>query len=168
MAKKKRKSSGRSASQGRPNLVDMHVGNRIRMRRTILGMSQMALAEALGLSFQQVQKYELGANRVSSSRLFDLTRILQVPIKFFFEEMGSEVEAQSPARLHLQGALPEMIDLPGDPTAKRETLELVRAFRRIRDPVVRRRLFELTKALAGLAYRVPDDPGRSGNDAGAA
>ena len=71
-----RKSSGRMASKGFPNPIDVHVGSRIRLRRTLLGMSQERLAEAIGLTFQQVQKYERGANRVGSSRLYDLSRVL--------------------------------------------------------------------------------------------
>ena len=76
--RKPRKSSGRMASKGFPNPIDVHVGQRIRQRRTLLGMSQEKLAEAIGLTFQQVQKYERGANRVGSSRLFDLARVLEV------------------------------------------------------------------------------------------
>lgn len=75
MAKKVRKSSGRMASKGHPNPVDVHVGGRMRLRRTLLGLSQEAVAGQLGLTFQQVQKYERGTNRISSSRLFDLCRI---------------------------------------------------------------------------------------------
>src|SRR4051794_36261191 len=86
---RKRKSSGRMASKGFPNPIDVHVGNRIRLRRTLLGMSQERLAEQIGLTFQQVQKYERGTNRVSSSRLFDLSRVLDVPIRYFFEEMSA-------------------------------------------------------------------------------
>jgi transcriptional regulator with XRE-family HTH domain len=97
--RKPRKSSGRMASEGFPNPIDVHVGQRIRQRRTLLGMSQEKLAEAIGLTFQQVQKYERGGNRVSSSRLFDLTRILDVPISYFFEEMGAGVADKSPSRL---------------------------------------------------------------------
>ena len=78
--RKPRKSSGRMASKGFPNPIDVHVGRRIRQRRTLLGMSQEKLAEAIGLTFQQVQKYERGSNRVSSSRLFDLTHVLDVPM----------------------------------------------------------------------------------------
>src|SRR5213075_2885231 len=82
-----RKSSGRMASKGFPNPIDVHVGSRIRLRRTLLGMSQERLAEAIGLTFQQVQKYERGANRVGSSRLFDLSRVLDVTVSYFFEDM---------------------------------------------------------------------------------
>src|SRR5882672_3836956 len=94
-----RKSSGHMASQGFPNPIDVHVGQRIRQRRSLLGMSQEKVAQALGLTFQQVQKYERGTNRVGSSRLFDLTRILSVPISYFFEEMEASVAYKSPSRL---------------------------------------------------------------------
>src|SRR6201987_4799157 len=94
-----RKSSGRMASKGYPNPIDVHVGSRIRLRRTLLGLSQEKLGEAIGLTFQQVQKYERGANRVGSSRLFDLSRVLDVPIAYFFEDMEASVAAKSPSRL---------------------------------------------------------------------
>src|SRR5450759_1684870 len=73
--------------ESRPSPIDVHVGTRIRLRRTLLGMSQERLGEALGLTFQQVQKYERGVNRVGASRLFDLSRVLDVPISFFFDDM---------------------------------------------------------------------------------
>src|SRR5690348_7052572 len=94
-----RKSSGRMASKGFPNPIDVHVGSRIRLRRTLLGMSQERLAEAIGLTFQQVQKYERGANRVGSSRLFDLARVLDVPVSYFFEDMPNAVQEKSPSKL---------------------------------------------------------------------
>jgi transcriptional regulator with XRE-family HTH domain len=145
MTNKKRKSSGRMASKGFPNPIDVHVGNRLRMRRTLLGVSQMVLAEALGLTFQQVQKYERGANRVSSSRLFDLTRILDVPINYFFEDMAREVEAQSPGSL--KGTAPRIGNVLRDPAAKRETVELVRAYYGISDPAMRRSFKDLVKTI---------------------
>ncbi|QEX20048.1 MULTISPECIES: helix-turn-helix domain-containing protein [Hypericibacter] len=141
-----RKSSGRMASQGFPNPIDVHVGARIRQRRTLLGMSQEKLGEAIGLTFQQVQKYERGANRVGSSRLFDLARVLDVPVSYFFEDMSAGTASKSPSRLRgLAEPKPEPFE--PDPLAKRETLELVRAYYRIADPAVRKRVFELTKAL---------------------
>ena len=141
-----RKSSGRMASQGFPNPIDVHVGARIRQRRTLLGMSQEKLGEAIGLTFQQVQKYERGANRVGSSRLFDLARVLDVSVSYFFEDMSAGTASKSPSRLRgLAEPKPEPFE--PDPLAKRETLELVRAYYRIADPAVRKRVFELTKAL---------------------
>ncbi len=145
-----RKPSGRTASLGSPNPIDVHVGQRVRLRRTLLGMTQEKLGAALGLTFQQVQKYERGANRVGSSRLFDLSRVLEVPIAYFFDEMSSAVAARSPSRLY---GVAEARPLPfePDPMAKRETLELVRAYYRIGDRKLRKRVFQLTKSLAGPA-----------------
>jgi transcriptional regulator with XRE-family HTH domain len=131
---------------GIPNPVDVHVGSRVRLRRTLLGMSQEKLGEAIGLTFQQVQKYERGANRIGASRLFDLSRVLDVTVSFFFEDMPDSVAARSPALT--RGMAEERESFEPDPLAKRETLELVRAYYRISDPVVRKRLFEMTKALA--------------------
>jgi transcriptional regulator with XRE-family HTH domain len=145
---KKRKSSGRMASKGYPNPIDVHVGARIRLRRTLLGISQTALADAIGLTFQQVQKYEKGTNRVSSSRLVDMANALDVAIPYFFEDMSAGVGAQTPSALMKAGQRPTTIDNETDPFAKRETLEFVRAYYKIQDPAVRKRLAELTKAIA--------------------
>src|SRR5246500_5136053 len=146
--RKPRKSSGRMASKGFPNPIAVHVGQ----RRTLLGMSQEKLAEAIGLTFQQVQKYERGANRVGSSRLFDLSRVLDVPISYFFEDMEASVAAKSPSRLMgvSESKLQPYAAEP-DPLARRETLELVRAYYKIHEPRVRKRIFELTKALARVS-----------------
>jgi transcriptional regulator with XRE-family HTH domain len=132
---------------GKPNPIDVHVGARVRLRRTLLGMSQEKLGEAIGLTFQQVQKYERGANRIGASRLFDLSRVLDVPVSFFYDDMAPDISAASPARLLCGAALPAPSD-DNDPLAKRETLELVRAYYRITDHQVRKRVFELAKALA--------------------
>ena len=82
-----------SERESRPSPIDVHVGSRIRLRRTLLGMSQERLGESLGLTFQQVQKYERGVNRVGASRLFDLSRVLDVPISFFFDDMPDSLAA---------------------------------------------------------------------------
>jgi transcriptional regulator with XRE-family HTH domain len=137
----------------KPNPIDVHVGTRVRLRRTLLGMSQEKLAEAIGLTFQQVQKYERGANRVGASRLYDLSRVLDVPVSYFFEEMASGVVSAAEARL---GGMSEEAPSPtfeADPMMRRETLELVRAYYRITDPQIRRRLFDLTKAIANVTER---------------
>jgi transcriptional regulator with XRE-family HTH domain len=128
-----------------PNPVDVHVGRRLRLRRTLLGMSQEKLGEAIGLTFQQVQKYERGSNRIGASRLFDLSRVLDVPVGFFFDDMPEEVAARSPGQSRGQV---EPVNFEPSPMAKRETLELVRAYYKIRNSVVRKRLFEMVKALA--------------------
>lgn len=140
---------GRSPA-GKPNPIDVHVGARIRLRRTLLGMSQQKLGDAIGLTFQQVQKYERGTNRVGSSRMFELARVLDVPVSYFFEEMGSDVAARG--RQHAFGIASESpASASADPMTKRETLELVRAYYKITDAKVRKRLFEMTKALAAAA-----------------
>ena len=149
----------------KPNPIDVHVGKRLRLRRTLLGMSQERLGELLGLTFQQVQKYERGVNRIGSSRLFELGQILDVPVSFFFDDLPEAVTGSgggwaggyAAAGLAEERAAFDHEDeaLPLD---KRETLELVRAYYRIADPAVRKRLFELAKALANL----DDNPRKSG------
>jgi transcriptional regulator with XRE-family HTH domain len=134
-----RRRVGRPPTAGNPNPIDVHVGARVRLRRTLLGMSQERLGEALGLTFQQVQKYERGANRIGASRLYDLSRALQVPVGFFFDDLPDELpQGTAPV-----GSLPD-----DDPMQRRETIELVRAFYRIQDPTARRRLYELTRSIA--------------------
>ena len=139
---------GRRGRRSGPHPVDIHVGSRVRMRRTLLGMSQEKLGDALGLTFQQVQKYERGANRVGASRLFEISRVLDVPVSFFFEEMPAETASMSTSAPGKTGAAEDAEEFERDPLAKRETLELVRAYYRIADPRVRKRVFELTKAVA--------------------
>lgn len=126
-----------------PDPIDVHVGSRVRMRRTLLGMSQEKLGNALGLTFQQIQKYERGANRIGSSRLFKLSRILDVPVAFFFEDMADEKGRRTTG---LSDSSPATFE--ADQLSKRETLELVRAYYRITDPKIRKKTFELVKAIA--------------------
>ncbi|HSV29060.1 MAG TPA: helix-turn-helix transcriptional regulator [Candidatus Omnitrophota bacterium] len=133
-------------ADGRPGPIDAHVGARVRLRRTLLGVTQEKLGEMLGLTFQQVQKYERGANRVGASRLFDLSRALDVPIAFFFDDMPDAVSAASPSAV-TSGAAPAVAETGLDPMARRESLELVRAYYRITDPAVRRRVLDLARAL---------------------
>jgi transcriptional regulator with XRE-family HTH domain len=125
----------------------------MRLRRTLLGMSQEKLGEAIGLTFQQVQKYERGANRIGASRLFDLSRVLDVPVSYFFDDMADQVQAQSPVNIikGSSGLSDEPATFEADPMTKRETLELVRAYYNITDPQVRKRVYELAKALAAVA-----------------
>jgi len=140
-----------------PNPIDVHVGKRLRLRRTLLGMSQERLGELLGLTFQQVQKYERGVNRIGSSRLFELGQILDVPISFFFDDLPEAVTGAGGAAsgYATPGLAEERVAFDHEdnslPLDKRETLELVRAYYRIGDPAVRKRLFELAKALANVA-----------------
>ncbi|MCG8508423.1 MAG: helix-turn-helix domain-containing protein [Rhodospirillales bacterium] len=133
---------------GVPNPIDVHVGGRVRLRRTLLGMSQEKLGEAVNLTFQQIQKYERGANRIGASRMFELSQVLDVPVSFFFDDMPEEFKSSEGVR---ERALRdyEQASYEPDPLARRETLELVRAYYKIDDPKVRKRLFELTKSLSG-------------------
>ncbi len=147
MPRGRRRAAQDDGSFGKPNPIDVHVGSRVRLRRTLLGMSQEKLGEAIGLTFQQVQKYERGANRIGSSRLFDLARVLDVPVSYFFEDMSPDTAARTPSRIKGLGEARTQPIAP-DPMVKRETLELVRAYYRIGDPSIRKRLFELTKSLA--------------------
>ncbi len=110
----------------------------------MLGMSQEKLGDSLGLTFQQVQKYERGTNRIGASRLFDLCKVLDVPVGFFFDDMGGE-------GARAVGFSEERSGIQGDPMARRETLQLVRAYYRITDPRVRRKVFDLAKTLARAA-----------------
>ncbi|HEY1542081.1 MAG TPA: helix-turn-helix domain-containing protein [Xanthobacteraceae bacterium] len=127
-----------------PNPIDKHVGSRVRMRRMMLSMSQEKLGNALGLTFQQVQKYEKGANRIGASRLQQISTILQVPVAFFFEGApdlpGSRAhgldEAPSPAYV-------------SDFLATSEGLALTKAFMRIADAKLRRRIVDLVEQIAG-------------------
>ena len=134
---------------GEPNPIDIHVGHRLRLRRTLLGLSQDRLGAAIGLTFQQVQKYERGANRIGASRLFELSRVLDVPIGFFFAALAPGTATR--AREHAMGFAEGAAAAPAyeaSPMARRETLELVRAYYRVSDPKLRKHLLEMTKALA--------------------
>ena len=137
--------------ESRPSPIDTHVGGRIRLRRTLMGMSQERLGEALGLTFQQVQKYERGVNRVGASRLFDLSRVLDVPISFFFDDMPEALAGMhgTTQTTRAAGGFAERQDAFGTDEAlnRRETLELVRAYYRITDPAVRKRVFDLIKSM---------------------
>ena len=144
--------ASKNEREHRASPIDAHVGARVRLRRTLLGMSQEKLGDALGLTFQQVQKYERGVNRIGASRLFDLARVLDVPIGFFFDdlppEMGGNVAVRS--RPALYGFAEAQDGLEDENMNKRETLELVRAYYRITDPAVRKRVFDLIKSLAPI------------------
>jgi transcriptional regulator with XRE-family HTH domain len=127
----------------KPNPIDVHVGSRVRLRRTMLGMSQEKLGEHLGITFQQIQKYEKGANRVGASRLQQIARVLNTPVSFFFEDApGSGGSAP-------QGfAEGDNTNYVVDFLSSTEGLQLNRAFVKIKDPKVRRKIVEMVRALA--------------------
>ncbi|SLN73018.1 transcriptional repressor DicA [Oceanibacterium hippocampi] len=121
--------------------IDIHVGSRVRLRRNLKGMSQEKLGLAIGLTFQQIQKYERGANRIGSSRLFQLAQVLDVPPSFFFDDMPAEVAATAPSPVAVSHEQAE--DQASD---DEETRSLVETYYRIKSPLVRKRVFELVKA----------------------
>ena len=132
---------------GVANPVDVHVGSRVRQRRTLLGLSQERLGDAVGLTFQQIQKYEKGANRIGASRLYQFSEILDVEVSYFFEDMPREIKSRRGA-YETGFSDQEQESLTKDPMTRRETLELVRYYYLITDPAIRRNVFELAKTLA--------------------
>lgn len=134
------------ANPRKSNPIDVHVGSRVRLRRMLLGMSQEKLGESLGLTFQQVQKYEKGANRIGASRLFELARILGVNVQYFFEDVSDHGEAAT-------AGAPGFSEPVGDDNLieflnSREGIELNRAFLKIQEPKTRRAILELVRSLA--------------------
>ena len=128
------------------NPMDVHVGTRVRLRRMLLGMSQEKLGEHLGLTFQQVQKYEKGVNRIGASRLYDMGKVLGVPVQFFYDE--------APSGVHTGAFAAGFAEKPGESyvvefLGSREGLELNKAFARITDPKTRRSIVDLVKSIAG-------------------
>lgn len=130
----------------RANSIDVHVGGRVRLRRMVLGMSQEKLGEQLGLTFQQVQKYEKGVNRIGAGRLFDLSHVLGVPIQYFYEDAPAYQNAENANHggFAERSAEHDIVDF----LATREGLELNKAFVRIEDPKTRRAIVDLVRSLA--------------------
>jgi transcriptional regulator with XRE-family HTH domain len=135
------------ANKKQPNPIDIHVGSRVRLRRMMLGMSQEKLGESLGITFQQIQKYEKGTNRIGASRLQHIARVLTVPVSFFFEDApstpGMETEPQAGM------AEPKSTHYVVDFLSSAEGLQLNKAFIRIQDSKLRRKIIDLVRALAG-------------------
>lgn len=129
-----------------PNPIDVHVGSRVRMRRMELGMSQERLGKLLGLTFQQIQKYEKGANRIGASRLYSIAQFLETPVQFFFDDLPAEARADLPGGESQTGAPPDI--RIADFVSTAEGLELNRSFQRITDHATRRHLAELVRSVA--------------------
>lgn len=134
-------------SDGSPNKIDAHVGKRLRLRRAMLGFSQEQLGAVAGLSFQQIQKYERGTNRISASRLWDFSQILRVPISFFYAEMTDDVAAGSPRMLGGAERETSFSQRRDDPMLREETLLLINALERITDENVRASFVQMIKVL---------------------
>ncbi|MEX0853728.1 MAG: helix-turn-helix transcriptional regulator [Bauldia sp.] len=131
------------ASKKQPNPIDIHVGSRVRLRRMMLGMSQEKLGEHLGITFQQIQKYEKGTNRIGASRLQHIARVLSMPISFFFEDAPG-APAPTPGM-----AEPPTTNYVVDFLSSSEGIQLNKAFVRIKDAKLRRRVIDLVRAIAG-------------------
>jgi transcriptional regulator with XRE-family HTH domain len=141
-----------------PNPIDRHVGSRVRMRRVMLGLSQEKLGEALGLTFQQVQKYEKGTNRIGASRLQQISRTLDVPPAFFFEGAPSFEAIANSESGYMRVAEDSNAPYVADFLATAEGLHLNLAFARIHDPKIRKRIVDLVASLAG------EEPGQDARD----
>ena len=150
-------------AEGEPNPIDVHVGNRIKWRRKVLKLSQQQMADMLGLTFQQVQKYEKGMNRVGASRLWDISRILGVSMDFFFADMDPMIKTQSPMMLISENTKnieylkesEENIDF--DPMKRKETMELVSAYYKITNRTLAKQLFNLILSLSKTNTYTPDE-----------
>jgi len=153
MTEKAKKSSRGRTPTGQPNPIDVHVGNRVRLRRTLLGMSQEKLGSLLGLTFQQVQKYERGTNRVGASRLWDIANVLNVPISFFYEDMSKDTESLSPRMFSIPQEKMEVLaeekeEFSIDPMKRQETIELVKAYYKINNRTAAKNLFDLIVSMS--------------------
>ena len=138
-------------ARARAKAIDRHIGDRIRIRRIQRGISQEQLAVALGLTFQQVQKYERGINRVAGARLFDLGFELDVPVGFFFDDMPEKLAHRpdrAPARLSGSGFAETQEPFASDVTLQRDTLELMRAFNQLASGAQRKAIIDLVRSLA--------------------
>ncbi len=129
-----------------PHPVDVYVGRRLRLKRTILGMSQEAVGKQIGVTFQQIQKYERGINRMGASRLYDFARALGVQIAYFFEGYGDYALDEGGNALGMSE--PEAAKFENEKINNRETLEVMRAYYRIKNPALRKRVVDLIKAMA--------------------
>ncbi len=141
-----RRRAKKQPSRKGPNPIDVHVGARVRLRRNLLGLTLQTLAKAVGVTYQQLQKYERGVNRVGASRLFNLGRALDVPISFFFEDLSPAAAGGGRRRARGLSEAPAAV-LEPDLLSKPETVELIRSYYRVTDPGLRKRVLDLLKIL---------------------
>ena len=140
-ARVRRRTKKQTSREG-PHPIDIHVGSRVYLRRNLLGLSQGTLGKDIGVSFQQVQKYERGVNRIGASRLFNLSRALNVPVSYFFEDMPSDAASARRVKVFSERTVGE---LDHGPLSKREAVELIRAYCGVTDLRLRKRLLGLMK-----------------------
>ncbi len=147
-----RRSVKKQPSRRGPNPIDIHVGARVRLRRNLLGLTLQTLAKAVGVTYQQLQKYERGVNRVGASRLFNLSRVLDVPISFFFEDLSPAAAGAGRKRRAKGFSEAPAAAIDFDVLSNRETINLIRAYYRVTDPQLRKRVLDLLEA-AGTPSR---------------
>ena len=146
-ASAEKQKSDKQNKKGRASSIDEYVGAQLRQRRTLMGLSQEKLAEAVGITFQQIQKYENGANRVSAGRLFEFSKILNIPISYFFDNILDEKSSQSPfygmAEESQAGFEPQE-----DLIRKKETIDLIRTYYSVKNEDQRKDLLKMVKTMA--------------------
>jgi len=142
-----RRSVKKQPSRRGPNPIDIHVGARVRLRRHLLGLTLQTLAKAVGVTYQQLQKYERGVNRIGASRLFNLSQVLDVPVSFFFEDLSPAAAGAGRKRRARGFSEAPAAALDSDVLSKRETIKMVRAYYRVTDPRVRKRVLDLLQAV---------------------
>ena len=130
-----------------PNPIDIHVGSRVRLRRNLLGLTLQTLAKAVGVTYQQLQKYEWGVNRIGASRLFNLGQVLDVPISFFFDDLSPAAAGAGRKRRAKGFSEAPAAAIDFDVLSNRETIKLIRAYYRVTDPQLRKRVLDLLEAI---------------------
>lgn len=153
---------GDGGRRSQPDPVDVYVGKRLRKQRVLMRMSQEQLARAVGVTFQQIQKYERGANRISASRLYDIAKVLGVPINFFFDHIDDEIEGRAgPDFPGLREAQEALGDEDDDVMTRSDTLDLVAAYWKLPSDDIRRKSLSLLRSMSGLKDKkgepLPDD-----------
>ena len=134
-----------ATAPGHAHPVDVHVGRRLRLRRTIMGLSQDSIGKAIGVTFQQIQKYERGINRMGASRIYDFAKALNVPVSYFFEGYGDDLGELSPAFGMAESVAPAF---EHEQISNRETMDVMRAYHKIKNPQMRKRIVDLIKSMA--------------------
>lgn len=128
---------------GEANPIDIYVGNRLRLRREMLKISQMKLASLLGITFQQVQKYEKGTNRIGASRIWDIASVLKVPVSYFYEGIDEKIDKYSPRRLYGINDESVSVETETDPLFKKSNIELINAFEKIKNPKLQQLIHDM-------------------------
>ncbi len=146
-----RRRAKKQTSRKGPHPIDVHVGSRVRLRRNLLGLTLQTLAKAVGVTYQQLQKYERGVNRIGAGRLFNLSHVLDVPVSFFFEDLSPAAAGAGRKRRAKGFSEAPAAALDFDVLSKQETIKLIRAYYRVTDPQLRKRVLDLLEAVGKLS-----------------